>query len=88
MTLEAVDANGASTGFTATFEPLDTLYVQFGFNNIVESTLEVFDESGNLVSPSDYEMRLDAGAIRAASHGSLSGDTYSIKIISRADYSI
>ena len=67
-----------STGFSITFNSLDTLYVQLGVKNIVESSVEVFDESGALITPSNYEMRYVAGAIRATMLGSLPDDTYTI----------
>lgn len=68
-----------STGFSVTFEPLDTLYVQVGFKNIVGSTVEVIDPFGQVIPESDYEIRLAAGAIRAASEGSLPDENYTLR---------
>ncbi|MCF7825876.1 MAG: hypothetical protein K9N29_04435 [Candidatus Marinimicrobia bacterium] len=67
-----------STGFRIQFEPLDTLYVQIGVKNIVESSVEVFDQNNQIVPPSSYSMRSSAGAIRAVVSGGLADDHYTI----------
>jgi len=67
-----------STGFRITFEALDTIYVQLGRKNIIESSVIVTDASGDVVSSADYQLRADAGAIRASSNGALPDDSYTI----------
>ncbi len=67
-----------STGFSITFDPLDTLYVQLGVKNIVESSIVLKDMDGQFIPPSDFDMRYAAGAIRASSAGSLPEDSYTL----------
>lgn len=67
-----------STGFETTFTPQDTLFAQIGFKNLVAASIRLFDLVGNEIPSSNYEVRVESGAIKASATGLLPDDEYTV----------
>ncbi len=68
-----------STGIQTTFISKDTVLVTLPDKNIVPSSVQVFDESDNLVDESSYYIKYNTGQIAGTQMGSLpSGKTFKI----------
>lgn len=59
-----------STGTTETFISKDTVFVNLRNMDLIETSVEVFDMSGNVINPSLYEVST-TGKIKGATQGSL-----------------
>ena len=68
-----------STGVIATFKSKDTVLVNLPNKNIQVGSIEVYDQSDNLVDPSTYLVNYVSGQIAGTEPGSLiAGNTYKI----------
>ncbi len=69
-----------STGVETTFRSKDTVLVNLAHKNIRVGSINVFDQSNNLVNPSKYIVNYTSGQIAGVKHGDLiTGSTYKIK---------
>ncbi len=82
-----IDSQTTAIGFSVvdqrivstTFVARDTVFANLLFRNLVESTVEVSDQSGTIVDPGLYQLDFVAGRIRGISAGDLpSGETFNI----------
>ena len=68
-----------STGVVATFKSKDTVLVNLPNKNIQVGSIEVYDQSNNLVDPSTYLINYVSGQIAGTEPGNLvAGNTYKI----------
>ncbi|UCE20253.1 MAG: hypothetical protein JSV84_07930 [Gemmatimonadota bacterium] len=58
-----------STGITETFVPNDTNYVRLKHAHLIEGTITVRDDEGNVVPEQDYRIDLERGRIRGDERG-------------------
>lgn len=69
-----------STGIEENFTSKGTVFVDLSHLNIVENSLEVFDQGGTKVDPSNYELKANLGKIRGISESSLpAGEVFTVK---------